>query len=306
MEFIRLTKKQDLDTYQPSEGLKAAAEMAQSLGRPLLLSGKPGTGKTQFAYWLAKSLDKEYNETPFIFSTKSNSVFTDLFYHYDAVSHFRSKDGTKSTADYIELTALGKAIFCAGGSDLITDDIKPIVERAFPKPIKRKSIVLIDEVDKAPRDFPNDLLHEIENMSFEIKELPKVKIKIDDALKQNVIVILTSNFEKNLPDAFLRRCVFYHIEFPNEEQLSKILINKLNLTDKDRSDLQNKVEFFFTIYNTSGLQKQPSTSECIDWVNWLKSKNKLKEPLHKVTDSLPILLKNESDLRMISSTISDK
>jgi MoxR-like ATPase len=303
MKYLRISRQQDLETYEPSEGLKTAAGMAMSLGRPLLLSGKPGTGKTQFAHWLAKSLENEFNEEPVVFSTKTTSSFTDLFYFYDAVSHFRSQDQNRKTSDFIELTALGKAIVCSIGLENVPEEIRNIAKKSIQGLNKPKSIILIDEVDKAPRDFPNDLLYEIEDYSFSIKEMNSRTIKLPEEKREDIVIILTSNFEKNLPDAFLRRCVFFHIEFPDKEQLQKILIRKLNLKDDDIRGLEEKVNLFYKIYNENGIQKQPTTSECIDWINWLKNNELLNKPYNYIEPSLSILLKNESDFKIASAIL---
>jgi MoxR-like ATPase len=303
--YIKLSKVRDIKTYTPSSSLKSAFEIARSLGRPLLLAGKPGTGKTQFAHWIATQENYGYNNAPFVFITKSSSVYHELFYHYDAVSHFRTKDESRKTSDFIELTALGLAIVCAKGLENISDEIREIALRSLKKTkqnpdlIRKKSVVLIDEVDKAPRDFPNDLLHEIENASFMIKELGTETIGLEEDEKENLCIILTSNFEKSLPDAFLRRCIFFHIEFPDKPTLLQIIITKLNLDGTANLDaLNSKLDLFYLLHASKSLQKNPATAECIDWINYLNSNGLLG---HTVSDpdfvkTLNILLKTNADI----------
>jgi MoxR-like ATPase len=295
METKRLTRADDLATYEPSPALIAVGKMALELGRPLLLAGKPGTGKTQFAHWLAKeSSSLGFSSEPIFFSTKSTSVFGELFYQYDAVGHFRSKDPGKRVSDFIELTALGHAILAAKDPNKLEPEIAEIAQRTV-KQFGVKSVVLIDEIDKAPRDFPNDLLNEIENLSFRIKEINSKEIRLEDHERGNVCIVLTSNFEKSLPDAFLRRCLFYYIEFPNLEQLAIIVKNKLKINDHDLPALKEKLVLIEKLYAVDAIVKKPGTSECIDWINWLYSKGLLKKSGFDLPNTLPILLKSEAD-----------
>jgi MoxR-like ATPase len=315
-KIIKLSSKEDIARYEPSPALKVALEMAISLGRPLLLAGKPGTGKTQFAHWYVGNEEnkKDHNEV-FQFNTKSTSLYSELFYEYDAVSHFRDKSEDKDVTDFITLTALGKAIVCAKGFVNIDDErLKKIAMNSEIKEelIKPKSVVLIDEIDKAPRDFPNDLLHEIENLSFTIKEaLPSIKVKLEDKQKENIIVILSSNDEKNLPDAFLRRCLFHYIEFPDADQLKKIILRKLSpkkLSEEELKEIDintlkgfegvnDKIDIFYKILKSDSIDKKPYTSECLDWVNYLHDRELLSTPIGKCRDTLAILLKKDEDYK---------
>jgi MoxR-like ATPase len=302
MNIIKLKKEDDLKTYKPSRALKTIALIAQSLCKPLLLAGKPGAGKTQFAHWLAYTNRNLFNEKAFCFNTKSTSISTDLFYYYDAVSHFRDKENLKEAADFIELTALGKAIICAKGVKSFSNlKMQKIIKNSsLENNVKQKNIVLIDEVDKAPRDFPNDLLHEIDTLSFTIKEINET-IELADSEKENILIVLTSNDEKNLPDAFLRRCLYHYIEFPSNERLLEIIANKLSIDEaRTKIDINNRLNFFKIILDSTVVEKKPSTAECIDWINYLYKNNLLDKDVHENENnfelSLSILLKKKDDL----------
>lgn len=231
--------------YLMDSRLQRAVELAIALDKPLLVSGEPGTGKTQLARHVAHVLaeqtagsDAVSTVAPFLgkpieFYTKSGSSAQDLFYHYDAVGHFRSKpeDG-KVAADFLDFTALGRARVLAHGrasNALQAPGLQPLLNRCEGLAnAPRSSVVLIDEVDKAPREFPNDLLNEMESGEFRVRELDFSLKKAESGAR--VVVILTSNFEKSLPNAFLRRCVFYHIPFPGDGQLLEIVNLRLGLS----------------------------------------------------------------------------
>jgi len=277
--------------YIASEPLIQAVEIAIALNKPLVVSGEPGTGKTQLAHWVASQLasqtSKEENpfaSRPLIFNTKSGSTASDLFYYYDAVGHFRSQVN-KKTEDFIELKAMGLAIALAHGkkskaiSRLLQlnqfSDNPETSGQEFENTVTLKddpssSVVLIDEIDKAPRDFPNDLLNEMENYEFEIRELGyRISRPKSDA---RLVVIMTSNSEKNLPNAFLRRCVFYHIPFPDKETLLKITKSRMMINDDDLTfddSLSQAIDQFIT-YRKDAINKKPATSEFLDWMNVLK------------------------------------
>ncbi|HVU54158.1 MAG TPA: MoxR family ATPase [Puia sp.] len=317
--------------YIPSPGLLNALEVAYMLKRPLLLTGEPGTGKTQFAFWVADQLSRTegFQSTPYIYNTKTSSTAQDLFYSYDAVAHFREihteqpgnrdadqlgdggidqpQRGGKTTEDFIQLKALGLAIANAiGRNDLRLSS--RILDKSNVTTNQAGSVVLIDEIDKAPRDFPNDLLNEIENYEFEIKEL-NTRIKIsDEQQKQKIIIILTSNFEKNLPDAFLRRCIYYHIDFPTKERLLEIITKRLDISQDDYINLEKRVNDFFQLHHYPNIIKRPSTSEFIDWIRVLQNDNQLyhefflEDKLVKsdaLSKYLPILIKNKDDLNRL-------
>jgi MoxR-like ATPase len=298
--------------YHADENLLKAVELAIALGKPLLISGEPGTGKTQLAHYVAWQLAQQtkgrpnaFLDKPLVFNTKSSSTATDLFYYYDAVSHFRTKEDNCPAAQFIELRAYGLAIALSHGksSSLLKglDDIRQ-VKVLTDEP--RSSVVLIDEIDKAPRDFPNDLLNEMENEEFDIRELNRTipKAKNDS----RIIVILTSNSEKNLPNAFLRRCVYYNIPFPDEEKLAVIVAQRLSIgNDEYDAAISNAIKKFQE-YRNQAINKKPATSELLDWISVLKHYGILNkemftnspngETAEKYRASLNVLFKHKEDM----------
>ena len=300
--------------YLPSAGLESAMEVAYMLKRPLLLTGDPGTGKTQFAHWVADDLSKSnyFHPQPLVYNTKTTSTAQDLFYHYDAIGHFRAghvreaagQPMEQKAEDFISLKAMGLAIANAMGRQAL-DLPRAIIERSNVADSPRGSVVLIDEIDKAPRDFTNDLLNELENYEFEIKEINrKLRLQTDEQ-RQRIVVILTSNFEKNLPDAFLRRCIYYHIDFPTKERLFEIILRRLNVNPTDYFHIENRVHDFFSFYNMPHISKRPSTSEFIDFVRVLQEDNVLDKAffadnrpcIDEVTRKyIPVLMKNKDDI----------
>ncbi|MDM8516890.1 MoxR family ATPase [Desulfobacterales bacterium HSG16] len=255
----------DPTSYVADPGLKNAVNLAIALGQPLLLTGEPGTGKTRLAASVAYELELP---SPLEFHTKTTSVAKDMFYLYDALARFQdaqiSDDGKKNIEDYIEYQALGKAVLLTQPPE----EVKSYLPEDLQNKPAARSVVLIDEIDKAPRDLPNDVLNEIEKMEFTVTETDK-KFKADKKLRP--ILILTSNSEKNLPDAFLRRCVFYHISFPDDERLAEIIekkfIDQPGFTPKF---IKSAIKHFSQIRNLS-LKKNPATAECIDWIRVLRS-----------------------------------
>jgi MoxR-like ATPase len=255
------------EKYLPDSGLVDAANVALMLGQPLLLTGEAGTGKTQFAYSLAWELGLG---DPFKFETKSTSSSRDLFYIYDALKRFQDvQSGLKpeSILPYIHYQALGIAILRtrppAENQGLLGDN--------FPDAEKpTRSVVLIDEIDKAPRDFPNDILNEIENMYFRIPEMGNRMVRADLSLPP--VVVITSNSEKDLPDAFLRRCVYYNIPFPRKEALQEIVSNRLgSYVSGSSAFIDSALDLFFSLRDVpGGLRKPPSTAEMLGWMIALK------------------------------------
>ena len=230
--------------YLVSPELAEAVNIALLLDRPLLVTGEPGTGKTALASALARSLDRELLE----FYCKSTSVGRDVLYRFDHLGrlydaqHPDAKE--KPVSEYVNYEALGKAI--------IADSPK---------------IVLIDEIDKASRDFPNDLLNEIARFSFDVPELNKLNFSHEGVHRP--VVIITSNSERQLPLPFLRRCVYFHIEFPNTEALREILrlhVGDLGIADSLRDAAISRFE---ELRRLPGLLKLPATDELIAWTRVL-------------------------------------
>lgn len=263
--------------YQMDSALQRAVELAIALNKPLLVGGEPGTGKTQLAYAVAQRLHEQtqtdaapFLERPLQFNTKSSSAASDLFYIYDAVGHFRDKAG-EGADQFIELKALGVAFALSQGLVAGGTLPEPLAKRVAEKYTDGQrtgqpfsSVVLIDEVDKAPREFPNDLLNELESLTYEIRELNHRLQKGPDA---RIVIILTSNFEKNLPPAFLRRCVYYHIPFPETEQLLTITQHRLSVAGSDK--LTGAIKAFEQLRTQNRTVRTPSTGELLDWLGYL-------------------------------------
>jgi MoxR-like ATPase len=188
-----------------------------------------------------------------------------LFYIYDAVGRFhaaQTRQGSQRSVDYIEYNALGKAILFT----LAPAAVAPLVPPGFPHPGRRRSVVLVDEVDKAPRDFPNDILNELEGLYFRVPELGNAEILADR--DSPPIVIVTSNSEKHLPEPFLRRCIFYHISFPDERRMREIALAHLADVLQDRTEfLAAALSLFYELRKPgSGLRKKPATAEFLNWI----------------------------------------
>ncbi len=264
--------------YLPDPRLIAAINAAIVLGRPLLLTGEPGCGKTEFAWAVAHAIDDQRPSQEggphglLECHVRSDSRARDLLYHYDALHRFgdahhaegRVRHHSTDPRNYLQLLPLGEAL------------VAP-----------HRQVVLIDEIDKAPRDLPNDLLRELEAGEFEIPELRRVEPHDADTSKSprtrwaqsytrvmrpenprapKPVVIITSNVERQLPDPFLRRCIFFHISFPDKQRLTEIIRARAN----EVPYLDRAVELFLTLRDVPRLTKYPATSELIDWVTELR------------------------------------
>ncbi|MFK7926330.1 MAG: AAA family ATPase [Bacteroidia bacterium] len=291
--------------------LAGAVSVAISLNQPLLLTGEPGTGKTRLAYKIAWDLHQQQPEflpEPLVFHTKTTAVAQDMFYHYDAMRHFHDANIKKiqaeaapATENYIELRALGKAIALTQQTEIESGQFVQDSQT-------RSSVVLIDEIDKAPRDFPNDILHEIENMEFEIKEANNRRIGRHP--DRRIVMIMTSNSEKNLPEAFLRRCVFYHIPFPPPQRLLEIVRSHFG-DQTDYADYQ-LIEHFQQI-RQAVRKKKPATAELIAWLRVLELndfiapgidlQNLSSAQRQTLRMSYSVLAKSQEDLKAIESQI---
>jgi MoxR-like ATPase len=352
---IRTTADSDPKHYLiTDENLKKAVDMAIWLQKPLLLTGAPGTGKTQLASKVAYELSQlngnalngfaPFIGEPFSFYTKTTSSASDLFYTYDAIGHFQKRhiDASDGAADsntvssahpYLQLNALGLAILQTHGKKRIANDptlseLQKLSNFSRISDEPRSSVVLIDEIDKAPRDFPNDLLNEIEHYRFNISELNKPVRKADpNQSPARIVVIMTSNFEKNLPDAFLRRCLFYHIPSPDASKLFEIVCSRMEpylhiqyskgnqpKTEEDIkkmfADLKPKfskaINEGFEKARSSMNDKQPSTSELLEWIKVLEAEgffngqldfsNLSSQQKTILKYTLPIIAKSKEDL----------
>ncbi|NVK23643.1 MAG: MoxR family ATPase [Gammaproteobacteria bacterium] len=259
--------------YVANDELKLAVNAAITLERPLLIKGEPGTGKTMLAEELATALDTELIQ----WHVKSTTKAQQGLYEYDAVSRLRdSQLGDEKVHDIGNYIVKGK------------------LWEAFEA--NKRPVLLIDEIDKADIEFPNDLLLELDKMSFYVYETQQ-----EVFAKQRPIIIITSNNEKELPDAFLRRCFFHYIKFPTKSEMAHIIdVHHPNI----KQDLLTEaLEIFFDLRELNGLKKKPSTSELIDWLKLLIADDiSQKALLDKTSDVIPLfgaLLKNEQDTSLL-------
>jgi len=261
------------ENYIASNDLSLAVNAAIALEKPLLIKGEPGTGKTQLAEELAKSLNCKLYQ----WHIKSTTKAQQGLYEYDAVSRLRdSQLGDERVHDISNYIVKGK------------------LWQAFEE--EQRPILLIDEIDKADIEFPNDLLQELDKMEFFVYETQQV-IKA----KQRPIIIITSNNEKELPDAFLRRCFFHYIKFPTKVEMAKII--DVHHPNVKQELLKQTLEVFFDLRDISGIKKKPSTSELIDWLKLLIADDISQDVLlNKKSDIIPLfgaLLKNEQDVSLL-------
>jgi MoxR-like ATPase len=254
------------DSYLTNEGLQAAVNCALTLQRPLLVKGEPGTGKTLLAEAIAQSLGQRL----LTWHVKSTTRAQDGLYVYDTVQRlYDSRFGDGDVRDirrYIKMGPLGEA---------------------FSAP--ERVVLLIDEVDKADLEFPNDLLHELDRMRFRVTETGD-----EVAAKHRPVVVITSNNEKELPDAFLRRCVFHFIDFPDAELMRRIV--GVHHPGLDATLTEQALKVFYELRAFTRLRKRPSTSELIDWIAVLKSQGVTDLKLDENLPFLGALLKKEQDL----------
>ncbi|GAA6207659.1 MoxR family ATPase [Cognatishimia sp. WU-CL00825] len=266
-------KFQGTKDYVATDDLTVAVNAAVTLERPLLVKGEPGTGKTELAKQVATALGLEMIE----WNIKSTTKAQQGLYEYDAVSRLRdSQLGEERVHDVGNYIRKGK------------------LWEAFQK--DKKVVLLIDEIDKADIEFPNDLLQELDKMEFHVYETGETI-----RAKHRPIIIITSNNEKELPDAFLRRCFFHFIQFPDAETLQTIV--KVHHPDIKEQLLTTALTQFYEIRDTPGLKKKPSTSEVIDWLKLLLSEDLSPEDLKREgANLLPklhgALLKNEQDVHL--------
>ena len=263
------TKFTGSSNYVASQDLMETVNIAVALQKPLLIKGEPGTGKTMLAQAVADALGKQL----IIWNVKSTTKAQDGLYVYDVVQRlYDSQFGGQGVDDikkYIKLGKLGEA-FSA----------------------EEQVVLLIDEIDKADLEFPNDLLWELDRMEFYIPET-KETVKA----KQRPIVIITSNAEKELPDAFLRRCVFHYIEFPDQAQMEAIL--RVHFENLDEQLIRQSLAAFYWLRELRGIEKKPSTSELVDWIRALVAGG--VDPA-RIEDTIPyagVLLKKDKDLRTL-------
>ena len=259
--------------YVATEDLTVAVNAAVLLERPLLIKGEPGTGKTELAKQVASALGLELIE----WNIKSTTKAQQGLYEYDAVSRLRdSQLGDERVRDVGNYIRKGK-LWTAFEAD-------------------RKVVLLIDEIDKADIEFPNDLLQELDKMAFYVYETGETV-----AAKNRPVVIITSNNEKELPDAFLRRCFFHYISFPDQDTMRQIV--KVHYPDIKEQFLTTALTQFYEIREQQGLKKKPSTSEVLDWLKLLLAEDLSSEDLKTDTGNLlpklhGALLKNEQDVQL--------
>jgi MoxR-like ATPase len=259
--------------YVTTNDLNMAVNAAIALERPLLIKGEPGTGKTLLAQEVAHSLELQIFE----WHIKSTTKARHGLYEYDAVSRLRDsqlgEEGVENIRNYIQ---------------------KGPLWRAFEE--EKQSVVLIDEIDKADIEFPNDLLQELDRMEFYVHELQQTI-----AARKRPLVIITSNNEKELPDAFLRRCFFHYIRFPEMDTMEEIV--RVHFPDIKKNLLKSALETFYDLRDVNGIKKKPSTSELLDWIKLLLvediSADAIRQNSSKAIPQLyGALLKNEQDVHM--------
>lgn len=255
--------------YVASEELMASVNIAIALKKPLLIKGEPGTGKTMLAEAVAKALDKKL----LIWNIKSTTKAQEGLYVYDTIQRLYDgqfgEEGVDDISRYIKLGKLGEAF----------DSEEQVV-------------LLIDEIDKADLEFPNDLLWELDQMEFYINETKRT-VKAH----KRPIVIITSNAEKELPDAFLRRCIFHYIDFPSKELMEEIV--KVHFPDVEENLLKQAMDTFYNIRSLRDIRKKPSTSELIDWINALQLGGIAASEIQSKLPFIGVVVKKDEDLELV-------
>ena len=257
--------------YVASPELMGSVNIAIALEKPLLVKGEPGTGKTMLAQAVAEALGMDL----ILWSIKSTTKAQDGLYVYDTVQRLYDSQFGADVSDigkYIKLGKLGEAFRHEG-----------------------RCVLLIDEIDKADIEFPNDLLWELDKMEFYI---PETKETVKASARP--LVIITSNAEKELPDAFLRRCIFHYIDFPDAEMMEKIV--RVHFDDLDGRLLRQALESFYAVRALRGLQKKPSTSELIDWVQALRIGGIDPKRIEKELPFAGVLLKKNEDMDTLAKS----
>jgi MoxR-like ATPase len=263
------------DTYVVTEDLQVAVNAAITLERPLLVKGEPGTGKTVLAHEIAAALGAPLIE----WHIKSTTKAQHGLYEYDAVARLRDGQlGDERVGDISNYIGRGKLW------EAFDSDVRPVV--------------LIDEIDKADIEFPNDLLLELDRMEFHIYET-----KTTIVAKNRPIVLITSNNEKELPDAFLRRCFFHYITFPDDETMRRIV--DVHYPDIKKNLLREALQVFYDVRDVPGLKKKPSTSELLDWLKLLVAEDidpevlRTNDPAKLIPPLYGALLKSEQDVHLL-------
>jgi MoxR-like ATPase len=283
--------------YIAEQGLRDAVNVSLALGQPLLVTGEPGTGKTQLAASIAHELSLP---PPLVFRTKTTSTAKDLFYRYDSLRHFHDVQFRREfvyAKDYITYEALGLAVLLS----LEPEKVREHLPEGFGHERPVRSVVLIDEIDKAPRDLPNDILNEVDELSFTV---PETGTFFAAGKEYKPIIVLTSNSEKNLPDAFLRRCVFHHISFPAGDALAEIVRRRLRPSHTFTPEMVTHAIEHFELIRDMALKKRPATAELLAWMRVLERLDldvaKLKPgELETLAFTYSVLVKNKDDRDVI-------
>lgn len=259
------------DRYVASRELMNAVNVAIALEKPLLVKGEPGTGKTQLAEAIAEALDMKL----IIWGIKSTTKAQDGLYVYDTVQRlYDSQFGEGNVEDISQYIKLGKL-----GEAFSSDE---------------QVVLLIDEIDKADLEFPNDLLWELDRMEFYINETHETI-----STKHRPIVIITSNAEKELPDAFLRRCIFHYIDFPDEEKIEEII--RVHFGDLDKKLVDSAIRAFYDIRSMKQIMKKPSTSELLDWIQALQLTGVNVDEICERIPYVGVLLKKNQDIDYVKA-----